>query len=330
MKKTNQDKSFLQAINDAIVEEMELDNQVVIIGEDIGTYGGAFGVTRGLLEKFGSSRVIDTPISENSIVGLATGAAITGLKPIVEIMFMDFITLAMDQIVNHMTKLRYMYGGQVTVPVVVRTPAGAGRRYGASHSQSLEAWFMHVPGIKIAVPSNPNDAKHLLKYAIQDENPWLFIEGKKLYYTKGVIEDSIDIPVGKAQIINSGTDCTIVTYSTMTEVCKKCVDQLNNENDISIDLIDLRTLCPLDYTTIYESVNKTGKAVIVEEDNFTGGVGAEISARITENCFDSLRKPILRIASKDIPIPASSALEDFTVPSYDLIVGDVLKYLMDK
>jgi len=236
----------------------------------------------------------------------------------------------MDQIVNHMTKLRYMYGGQVTVPVVVRAPAGAGRRYGASHSQSLEAWFMHVPGIKIAVPSNPNDAKHLLKYAIQDENPWLFIEGKKLYYTKGVIEDSIDIPVGKAQIINSGTDCTIVTYSTMTEVCKKCVDQLNNENDISIDLIDLRTLCPLDYTTIYESVNKTGNAVIVEEGNFTGGVGAEISARITENCFDNLKKPILRIASKDVPIPASSALEDFAIPSYDLIVGEVLKYLMDK
>ncbi len=327
MKKTNQDKSFLQAINDAIVEEMELDNQVVIIGEDIGTYGGAFGVTRGLLEKFGSSRVIDTPISENSIVGLATGAAITGLRPIVEIMFMDFITLAMDQIVNHMTKLRYMYGGQVTVPVVIRTPAGAGRRYGASHSQSLLAWFMHIPGIKIAVPSNSNDAKHILKYAIQDPNPWLFIEAKKLYYTKSKISNKLETPIGQAKIITKGKDCTIITFSIMTMICSHIIDQINNEGKYSLELIDLRTLAPLDYDTIYKSVRKTKNAVIVEEGYLTCGVGAEISSKITENCFSVLNKSVLRIASEDVPVPASPVLEDHSMPNSDKIFEKLEKFL---
>jgi len=319
--------SYLQAINEAISEEMECDDHVVFLGEDIGVYGGAFGVSRGLIEKFGPKRIIDTPISENSIIGLATGAAMTGLKPIVEIMFMDFITLAMDQIVNHMAKLRYIYGGQVTIPVVIRTPAGAGRRYGASHSQSLEAWFLHVPGLRIAVPSSPNDAKHILKYAIRDSNPWLFIESKKLYYTKGELCDTIDIPIGKARIVKHGEDCTIVTYSRMTEVCTNVVERLSNEYKLSVELIDLRTLNPIDYETIFESVKKTRFVVIVEEDNITGGVGAELSAQVAENCFDFLEKPILRIASKDIPIPASSILEDFTIPSAELIMAKLIECL---
>lgn len=330
MSQIEKEISYLQAINEAIDEEMSSDETVIFLGEDIGVYGGAFGVSRGLFEKFGAERVIDTPISENTIVGLATGAGITGLKPIIEIMFMDFITLAMDQIVNHMAKLRYMYAGQVTVPVVIRTPAGAGRRYGASHSQSLESWFMHVPGIKIAVPSNPNDAKFLLKHAIQDPNPWLFIESKKLYYTKGKMGNSMDLPVGQPNIITKGSDCTIVTYSRMTEICKEVANKLYDENGIKIELIDLRTLCPLDYSLIFDSVNKTGTAIIVAENNLTGGIAAELSAKITENCFSSLKKPVLRIASKDIPIPASSVLEDIAIPDHDLIENKLLKYLNKK
>lgn len=327
MNKNDSYKTYLEAIRESIIEEMEKDKDIVFFGEDIGLYGGAFGVSSGLLGKFGTCRIIDTPISENSFVGLAVGAALTGLKPIVEIMFMDFITLAMDQIVNHMAKFRYMYGGQVTVPIVIRTPAGGGRRYGASHSQSLESWFMHIPGLKIAAPSNANDAKWLLKYAIQDFNPWLFIESKKLYSVKGVILEHMDIPVGKARVVHSGMDCTLVTYSRMVQDCQVAVKNLKEDKGISVELIDLRTLCPLDMETVLNSIKKTRCAVVVEEGCITSGVGAEISARITEGCFDFLSKPTLRIASPDTPIPSSPNLEDFLLPNSKNIMEKIEKYL---
>jgi len=324
------EKTYLQAVREAISEEMEKDQSVVFMGEDIGRYGGAFGVSWGLLDKFGPRRIIDSPISENSFVGVATGAALTGLKPIVEIMFMDFITLAMDQIVNHMTKFRYMYGGQVTVPVVIRTPAGGGRRYGASHSQSLDSWFMHVPGLKIGVPSNPNDAKWILKHAIQDPNPWLVIENKKLYSIKGKVHQSLDLPVGKARVIHSGTDCTLITYSRMISECQQVVQHLRSAKGIQVELIDLRTLCPLDTETIVNSIKKTGCAVIVEEGCITSGVGAEISARIMEKCFHFLSKPVLRVASPDTPVPASPELEDAILPDFNSILIKVEEYLSNE
>jgi len=319
-------KTYLQAINEAIAEEMERDGDVFILGEDLGTYGGAFGATQGLLDRFGPGRVVDTPISENSFVGVATGAALTGLKPIVEIMFMDFITLAMDQIVNHMTKMRYMYGGQAKIPVVIRTPAGGGRGYGPSHSQSLESWFMHVPGLKIAVPSTPHDAKWLLKAAIADPNPWLFIENKKLYSLKGEVGEEIGFAAGKASIVAAGSDCTIITYSRMAQECLQAVETLA-EKGIRPEIIDLRTLSPLDMDTVYESVRKTGCAVIVEEDCKTAGVGAEISARIAEKCFGALSKPVLRIACPDSPIPTSAKLESLLIPNAERITKEVTKHL---
>lgn len=326
MNTENNLKTYLQAIREGITETMEEDGDVVFIGEDIGKYGGAFGVSYGLLNKFGAKRVIDTPISENSFVGLTTGAALTGLKPIVEIMFMDFITLAMDQIVNHMTKFHYMYGGQAKVPVVIRTAGGGGRGYGASHSQSLDSWFMHVPGLRIAVPSDPHDAKWLLKSAIDDPNPWLFIESKKLYASKGHVGNTIGEPVGKAKIVCEGADCTIVSYSRMTAECLKTAELLRGRG-IKPEIIDLRTLYPLDMETIFKSLSKTRCLIIVEEGCKTGGVGAEISARVFEECFEVISRPVLRIACPDTPIPTSFHLEDFILPGADSIMKKIEAHL---
>ena len=326
MDKIKTTKTYLQAINSALLEEMEKDKKIIILGEDIGIYGGAFGVTQGLLERFGPERVIDTPISENSIVGVAIGSALAGLRPILEIMFMDFITLAMDQIVNHLTKFRYIYGGQTKLPVVIRTAAGGGKGYGPSHSQSLESWFMHVPGLKIAVPSNPHDAKWLLKTAINDFNPWLFIENKKLYAIEGEVGSKIGTPVGKANIVRSGRDCTVITYSRMTRECLSAIDAMG-EKKFSIEVIDLRTLSPLDTETIYSSIRKTKCAIIVEEDCKTSGVGAEISARIMEKCFRVLSRPVLRLAGCDTPIPASIELEEAFFPNAGKIIKTIRKYL---
>jgi len=321
------EKSYLEAVNEAISEEIASDENVIFFGEDIGIYGGAFGASRGLWEKYGKKRIIETPISENSFVGIAIGAALTGLKPIVEIMFMDFITLAMDQIVNHGTKLRYMYGGQVSVPIVIRTPGGGGRRYGSSHSQSLEGWFMRVPGLKIATPSNPNDAKWMLRYAVQDNNPWLIVESKKLYSMKGEIKDKIELPVGKAKIVVEGSDCTIITYSRMVEESLKAAAELKKENALSIEVIDLRTLSPLDIDSVQASIEKTGKAVVVEEGVRTCGIGAEISARISETCFESMKKPVLRIAAEEVPVPMSPTLEDAVLPDAKKIKTQILSFL---
>ncbi|MBW2989050.1 alpha-ketoacid dehydrogenase subunit beta [Candidatus Woesearchaeota archaeon] len=313
--------TYAQAINKAIEEEMERDSSVFMMGEDIGVYGGAFGVTRGLLDKFGSERIRDTPISEAAMVGLAAGAAMTGMRPIVEIMFMDFITLAVDQISNHASKFSYIYGGQVKVPLVIRTPAGAGRGYGASHSQSLESWFMHMPGIKVVAPSTPYSAKGMLKSAIRDDNPVLFVENKLLYSLKGdVPEGDFIIPLEKADIPRKGKDLTIISYSRMVNLALESADELAKEG-IDTEVIDLRSLSPLDIKALEGSVRKTGHAMIVEEDCLTGGVGAEVAAQLQEHAFSSLKKPVKRIACADIPIPCCTALESLALPDKNKVIS---------
>jgi len=304
---------------------MARDPNVILIGEDIGVYGGAFGVTRGLIEKYGEERVRETPISENSFVGVAVGAAMTGLRPVVEIMFMDFILLAADQIINHAAKLHYIYDGQVNVPMVIRTPSGAGRGYGASHSQNLEALFLSVPGLKIVVPSNPFDAKGLLASAIRDPNPVLFIEPKALYGKRGdVPEQHYEIPLGKAQVVREGADLTLVTYGSGVETAMASADELA-EGGLEADVVDLRTLKPMDEETVFNSVRKTGRCLVFEEGHLTGGVGAEISARVMEHCFKDLQAPIRRVALKDTPIPSAVTLERAVLPTAEGIYAAVEK-----
>jgi len=311
---------YLEAIRETLRDELKRDKNVFLLGEDIGVYGGAFGVTKGLINEFGPDRIRNTPMSEAAIPGIATGCAIGGMRPIVELMFMDFITLAMDQIVNHMTKLRYMYSGQVNVPVVIRMPAGAGRGYGPTHSQSLEAWLMNVPGIKIAVPSTPYDAKGLLKAAIRDNNPVAFIENKLLYETKGNVpkEDYI-VDFGNAMIRKEGKDVTIIGHSRMNVLALEAAKELQKEG-IDAEVIDPRTLKPLDIITITKSVKKTGNVVIVEEGCKTCGVGAELAAQIIESAFDYLDSPIKRIAAADVPIACCPALENEAIPNKEAII----------
>lgn len=306
---------FTEALREALAEEMRRDPNVFLMGEDMGVYGGCFGVTRGLLEEFGPDRVRDTPISEASIMGLAVGAAILGARPVVEVMFMDFVTLAMDQLVNHAAKFRYMYGEQARVPLVLRCPAGAGRAYGATHSQSLEAWFMHVPGLKVVAPSTATDAKGLLKSAIRDDNPVVFLENKLLYQSREPVrEGNYLIPLGKAQCVREGSDVTIVAYSRMAREAEKAAVALAEEG-ISAEVIDLRTLVPLDIMTVVKSVIKTGRVVLAEEGTLTGGVCAEIGMQIFEHAWDSLDAPIRRVAMPDIPIPFAPELEAAVLPS---------------
>jgi len=322
--------SYSEAIREALKEEMLKDESVFLLGEDIGFYGGAFGVTRGLIDEFGPERVKNTPISENSFVGVAVGAAMVGMRPIVEIMFMDFITLAMDQIVNHAAKLHYLYDGQVRIPLVVRTPAGAGRGYGASHSQSLEAWFMHVPGLKIVSPSTPYDAKGLLKTAIRDNNPVIFIENKLLYAAKGdVPKKEYTIPLGKADIKKRGKDLTIIAYSRMVHLALEAAEELKG-GGVEAEVIDLRSLVPIDMDTVINSVKKTGRVIVVEEDNLTGGVGAEISSLVNEHVFKKLKAPVRRVASADVPIPCAPALEQAILPSKDKLIKIAKEIMMFK
>jgi len=314
---------FTEALRAAMDEAMAGDPSVFLMGEDIGEYGGAFGVTRGLLEKYGPDRVRETPISENSFVGIAVGAAMTGLRPIVEIMFMDFILLAADQIINHAAKLHYIYDGKVNVPIVVRAPAGAGRGYGASHSQNLEAVFMSVPGLKIVCPSTPADAKGLLTSAIADPNPVLFVEPKALYGVRGEApEGRHQTPLGRARVARKGKDLTIVAYGAGTMTALDAAAELA-EGDIEADVIDLRTLKPLDRQTVCESVRKTGRCIIFEEGHLTGGLGAEISALVMENCFAQLKAPVKRVAAKDAPFPSATTLEAAVMPSADDICAAV-------
>ena len=306
--------TYVQALNEALREEMRRDEKVFIMGEDIGLYGGAFKVTRDLLPEFGSKRVRSTPISEAVIVGAATGAALTGTRPIAEIMYIDFTTLAMDQIVNQMSKIRYMFGGKATVPVVVRTQGGAGRGNAAQHSQSLEAWFVHVPGIYVVQPSTPYDAKGLLKAAIRDDNPIIFIEHKMLYNTKGMVpEEEYVIPLGQADIKRKGKDVTIVATSWMVHHALEAAETLSREG-IEAEVIDPRTLKPLDKQTIVNSVKKTLHLVIVNEGWRTGGFASQLAGMLLEDVFDYLDAPIKIVASEDVPIPYSRGLEYETIP----------------
>ena len=312
------------ALREALREEMQRDESVFLLGEDIGRYwGGAFGVTKGLAEEFGDERVRDAPISENAIIGVAVGAAITGMRPVAEIMFGDLTALAVDQICNQAAKIRYMFGGQVSVPCVIRTPFGAGVNIASHHSQSLEAWFMHTPGLYVTVPSTPYDAKGLLKTAIRGSDPVFFVEHKLLYPIKGTIPDEdYTVPFGVADVKREGKDVTIVASLYMVHKALAAAEQLNKEG-VSVEVIDPRTLVPLDKTTIVKSVRKTGRLVVVSEDCKTAGVSAEIAAIVAEEALDYLDAPIKRVAEPDTPIPFSPSMEQFVIPSENSIVQAV-------
>jgi len=312
------------ALREALREEMQRDESVFLLGEDIGRYwGGAFGVTKGLAEEFGDERVRDTPISENAIIGVAVGAAITGMRPVAEIMFGDLTALAVDQICNQAAKIRYMFGGQVSVPCVIRTPFGAGVNIASHHSQSLEAWFMHTPGLHVAVPSTPHDAKGLLKTAIRGNDPVFFVEHKLLYPIKGMIPDEdYSVPFGVADVKREGKDVTIVATLYMIHKALTAAEQLNKEG-ISAEVLDPRTLVPLDKTAIVKSVRKTGRIVIVSEDCKTAGVSAEIAGVVAEEALDYLDAPIKRVAEPDTPIPFSPSMEQFVIPNENSIVQAV-------
>jgi len=319
--------TYREAINEALSEEMERDDKVFLLGEDVGAFGGAMAVTKGLYEKFGSKRIMDMPISESAIIGSALGCALTGLRPVAEIMFIDFTCVCMDQIVNQVAKIRYMLGGQVRVPLVIRTQGGAGKSNAAQHSQSLESWFVHTPGIKVVMPSTPYDVKGLLKSCIREDNPIMFIEHKLLYNTKGEIPDGdYTIPIGKADIKREGNDVTIVTYSRMVLFALEAANILEKEG-ISLEVIDLRTLSPLDMDVISDSVKKTGHLLTVEEGNKSVGVGAEIVSRVLEKTFDYLDAPPRRLASRDIPIPFNRNLEGAVLPDIQKIIFEVKELL---
>lgn len=319
--------TYRQALNEALDEEMTRDKSVFIFGEDVAIYGGAYGVTANLWKKYGDERVIDTPISENAIVGTALGAALTGLRPVAEIMYIDFIGLCMDQLNNQVAKIRYMFGGKCKVPLTLRTEGGAGRTLGAHHSQSLESWLIHIPGIKVVMPSTPYDAKGLLKSSIREDNPVVFIEHKLLYNTKGnVPEEEYTLPIGVADVKKEGKDATILTYSRMTLFSLQAAEELEKEG-ISVEVVDLRTLLPMDVETMVNSVKKTNRVVIVEEDCKTGGTGAEIGMKIMENAFDYLDAPIIRVAGADVPMPKSPVLEKLAIPDVERIKEGVKEVL---
>jgi pyruvate/2-oxoglutarate/acetoin dehydrogenase E1 component len=307
--------TYRQAIQEALIEEMESDPKVFLMGEDIGKFGGAFGVTSGLLDKFGPDRVRDTPMSEAAIVGVATGASLLGMRPVVEIMFIDFITLAMDQILNHATKFPFIFSEQAKVPLVIRTTSGGWRGYGPTHSQSLEAWFLHIPGLNVIMPSTPYDAKGLLKTALQSDKPTLFIEHKLLYGSRGEVpEDVYTVPFGNPVVIKEGKDVTVVAYSYLVTQVLAVAAELHGIG-IEVEVIDPRTLAPLGIETIVNSVKKTGRVVLVEEGNKTGGVGAEIGSQIMEHAYEYLDAPIVRVAADDVPVPCSRNLENSMLPS---------------
>jgi len=316
--------TYRDAINLALKEEMRRDQSVVVFGEDVALYEGAFKVTRGLLSEFGEARVRDCPISENTIVGVAVGAAMGGLRPVAELMTVNFALLAMDQIVNHMAKVRYMFGGQTSVPMVLRMPGGGGSQLGAQHSQSLESYFMHCPGMHIAYPATPADAKGLLKSAIRDHNPVIFLEHELLYNSRGEVPDDPEflIPFGRVAVLKEGSAVTLVGYGRMSMLCLQAAALLEKEG-ISCEVIDLRTLSPLDTDGIVASVQKTGRAVVVEECWQSAGLGGDIAARIYERCFDRLLAPVRRISGLDVPMPYSRKIEKLCIPQLEGIVQGV-------
>lgn len=311
--------SFSQAVNEAIAEEMRHDETIFLMGEDVAEAGTPFKVLSGLVEEFGVKRIIDTPISEPGFVGMAVGAAMTGSRPIVDLMFGDFIFLVMDQLANQAAKQHYMSGGKLKVPMVLRTNLGATRRSAAQHSQSLQALVAHIPGLKVAMPSSPYEAKGLLKSAIRDDNPVVIFEDKLMYQVKGdVPEDEYIIPLGKAKVRRQGEDITFIATSSMVQVAEAAAEQLSAE-DISAEVIDLRTLVPLDEQTVLESVKKTSRAIVIDEGHQSYGITGEIAGRIAEKAFYYLDAPIARIGAMDVPVPFSPALEDLTVPTVEQV-----------
>jgi pyruvate dehydrogenase E1 component beta subunit len=320
---------YREALNAALREELARDESVVLMGEDIGVFGGAFKVTDGLLAEFGERRVRDTPISENTIVGVGVGAAMTGLRPVVELMTINFALLAFDQIVNHAAHIHYMFGGQARVPLVVRMPQGAGHQLGPTHSHCLEAMFLHVPGLLVAVPATPADAKGLLKSAIREENPVIFIEHESLYGVRGEVPAGEDllVPFGLARTVREGTDVTIVGISRMALTAERAAQTLAAEHGVQAEVIDPRTLRPLDLETILASVRKTNHCVIVEEGWPHGGVGANLAALVAEQAFDELDAPVQRVTGADVPMPYSKPLEDIAYPHEPQIVAAALACL---
>ena len=312
--------SFAQAVNEALAEELRRDETVFVIGEDVAEAGTPFKVLAGLVEEFGSQRVLDSPISEAGITGLGVGAAMTGMRPVVDIMFGDFLTLVMDQLANQAAKAHYMSGGQLKVPLTLRTTMGATRRSAAQHSQSLQAWVAHVPGLKVALPATPADAKGLLKTAIRDDNPVVVIEDKMDYAVKGEVPDDGDytIPFGVAEVKRSGEDVTIVATSSMVRVALAAAEQLEADG-ISAEVVDPRTLSPLDERTLVRSAEKTGRAIVVDEGHRRYGVTAELASVIADGAFYSLDAPVKRLGALDVPVPFSPPLEDVTVPTAELV-----------
>jgi pyruvate/2-oxoglutarate/acetoin dehydrogenase E1 component len=322
--------TYREALNQALREEMRRDEKVFLIGEDVAYYQGAFKVSKGFLEEFGPRRVVDTPITELGFTGLAIGAAMAGLHPVVEMMTFNFAILAMDQIVNNAAKIRYMSGGQISVPIVIRGPGSAAHQLGAQHSQSLEAWFCHVPGLKVVAPSTPRDAKGLLKAAIRDDNPVIFIEAQLLYPTHGEVEDGeYLVPLGVAEIKRAGTDVTLIAYSKMLSVALQAAEALAKEG-VQVEVVDPRTLRPMDLPTLAASVKKTGKAVIIEDGWPFAGLGAQIAESLYTMVFDYLDGPILRVTGRDVPMPYARNLEDAAVPDVERVVAAVRKVLYKK
>lgn len=319
--------SYREALNQAMREEMRRDERVFLIGEEVGYYQGAFKVSKGFVEEFGPQRVLDTPITEAGFTGLAIGAAMAGLRPIVELMTFNFGILAMDQIVNNAAKIRYMSGGQITIPIVIRGPGSAAHQLAAQHSQSLEAWFCHVPGLKVIAPATPHDAKGLLKSAIRDQNPVIFIEAQLLYGTKGEVgEGDYTIPIGLAEVKRQGTDVTIVAYSKMLLLALEAADALAREG-IQAEVVDLRTLKPLDVAAIATSVKKTGRLLIIEEGWHFAGLGAQIADSVYTKAFDYLDGPIVRVTGADVPMPYTRPLEDAAIPDRARVVVAVKQML---
>ena len=313
-------RTFAQAINEALAEELRRDDRVFVIGEDVAEAGTPFKVLSGLVEEFGPERILDSPISEAGITGLGVGAAMTGLRPVVDIMFGDFLTLVMDQLANQAAKTHYMSGGNLSVPMTLRTTMGATRRSAAQHSQSLHAWVAHVPGLKVALPSTPADAKGLLKTAIRDDNPVVVIEDKMDYAVKGEVpEGELTIPLGVADVKRSGEDVTVVATSSMVRVALEAADLLEADG-ISVEVVDPRTLVPLDREALVASARKTGRAIVVDEGHRSYGASAELAAVIAEGAFYDLDAPVLRAAAMDVPVPFSPVLEDETVPTAERLV----------
>lgn len=312
--------TYRDALRLAMHDAMKEDKKIIIMGEDVANYGGAYGATKDLLKLFGKERVIDTPISEPAIVGAAVGAAMSGLRPIAELMYVDFFGMSMDQIANQLAKIRYMFGGQISAPMVLRTQGGTGRSGGAQHSQSLESWIMHTPGLFLSMPAKPHDAYHLLRHALKIDNPTIFIEHKLLYNSTGTLDKSDKItPFGKANILKQGKDISIISYSRMSNFAEAAAEILEKEN-INAEVIDLRTLYPLDRETIINSVNKTKLALVLSESYYTASVPSEITSIIFENCYKILKKPVIRYTAEDTPVPVAPNLEKNYIPTVEKIV----------